>query len=70
MHYVGVLGSYFEKLLPNLKSAPSTFSNYKSHEKIKMPKLETKNALYGYFWVRIFKKLFSYFKLAPSDLSN
>ena len=34
-----------------------------------MAKFGTKNALFGYFWARIFKIL-SYLKLAPSNLSN
>ena len=29
----------------------------------------TKNALFGYFWARILKKLLSYLKSAPSNLS-
>ena len=35
-----------------------------------MPKFWTKNASCGYFWDRILKKLLSYLKSAPSDLSN
>ena len=34
-----------------------------------MAKFGTKFALFEYFWARIFKKLFSYLKLAPSNLS-
>ena len=33
-----------------------------------MPKLGTKNALFGYFWAGI--KILSYLKSAPSDVSN
>ena len=39
-------------------------------EIIKIPKFRTKNVLYGYFWARIFKKLLSYLKSVPSNLSN
>ena len=35
-----------------------------------MPKFETKNALFGYFWARIKKKLLLYLKSAPSNFSN
>ena len=35
-----------------------------------MPKFGTKSALFGYFWARIRKKLLSYLKSAPSNLSN
>ena len=37
-----------------------------------MPKFGTKNALSGFFFggARIFKKLFSYLKSAPSNLPN
>ena len=35
-----------------------------------MPKFGTKNALFGYFWARIFIKLLSYLKSAPSNLYN
>ena len=36
-----------------------------------MPKFGTKNALFGYFWARIFnKKLLSYLKSTPLNLPN
>ena len=35
-----------------------------------MSKFGTKNALFGYFWARISKKLLPYLKSAPSNLSN
>ena len=38
-------------------------------QKIKMPKLWTKNALFGYFQARILKKVLSYLKSAPSNQS-
>ena len=38
--------------------------------KTKMPKIETKNALFRNFSVRILQKLFSYLKSIPSNLSN
>ena len=38
----------FKKLLPDLKSVPSTLSNKKFGEKTKMPKFGTKNAWFGY----------------------
>ena len=34
-----------------------------------MPKFGTKTALFGYIWMRILKKLLSYMKSAPSNLS-
>ena len=40
-------------------------------EETEMPKFGTKNALFGCFWAIIFlKKLLSYLKLAPLNLSN
>ena len=38
--------------------------------KIKMPRLWTKNAVLGVFLCKNFKKLLSYFKSVPSNLSN
>ena len=35
-----------------------------------MPTFGTKNVLFGYFRARILKKLLSYLKSAPSNLSN
>ena len=35
-----------------------------------MLKFGTKNALFGYFWARILKKLLPYLKSAPSNLSS
>ena len=35
-----------------------------------MTEFGTKNALFGYFWVRNLKKLLSYLKSAPSNFSN
>ena len=32
---------------------------------MRIPKFGTKNALYGYFWARIVKKLLSYLKSTP-----
>ena len=42
-------------ILSYLKSAPSNLFNFKFSSKIKISKLGTKNALFGYFWARIFK---------------
>ena len=39
-------------------------------EKTKLPKFGTKNAWFGYFWVGIWKKLLSYLKSAPLNLSK
>ena len=35
-----------------------------------MPKFKVTNAGFGYFWVRIKKKILPCFKSAPSNLSN
>ena len=52
-----------------MKSAPSNLPNYKIWaKKAKMPKVGTKNALFGYFWARILNKLLPYFESAPSNL--
>ena len=37
---------------------------------MKMPKLGAKNVLFGYDWGTILKKLLSYLKPVPSNLSN
>ena len=42
----------------------------KHREITKMPKFGTKSALFGYFWAGIWKKLLSYLKSAPSNLSK
>ena len=34
-----------------------------------MAKAGTKSAVFGYFWARIFKKLLTYLKWVPSNLS-
>ena len=39
-----------------LNQQPRICQNAKLHEKIKMPKFGTKNALFGYFWTDILKK--------------
>ena len=67
---LGVLDSSFEKLLSYLTLAFSNLSYYKVWCKIKILKFGTKNAWFGYFWARTFKKLWSHLKLAPSNLSN
>ena len=82
MPYLGALGSHFEKPLSYLKSAPSKLSYGKvwcfmpriclipkfREKKKKVSKFGIKNALFGYFWARILKKLLSYLKSAPSNL--
>ena len=67
---LGVLDSSFEKLLSYLTLAFSNLSYYKVWCKIKILKFGTKNACFGYFRARTFKKLWSHLKLAPSNLSN
>ena len=37
-------------------------------QKMNIFEFGTKNALFGYFWVRILKKLLSYLKSVPSNL--
>ena len=79
MRYFGIFGPDFKKLFPYLKPALSNLSNCKISPK-KMPKFGTKNALFGYFWARMpylgilalefLKKLLSFLKLAPGNLSN
>ena len=49
---------------------PRIFLIANFREIMKMPKFGTKNASCGYFWARILKKLLSYLKSAPSNLSN
>ena len=41
---------FLKKLLSYFKSAHSNLSNCKILQKNKMPKFETKNALFRYFW--------------------
>ena len=68
MSYLGIFGKKNQKTIVYLKSAPSNLSICKSRKRIKMPKDGTKNALFGHFRARIFKKLLSYFKSATSNL--
>ena len=67
---LGILGLEFEKKYCHIWNQHSRiFVNAKFREK-KMPKFGIKNALFGYFWARIFKKILSYLKSAPSNLSK
>ena len=65
MLYLCILGLEFENYIVIIE-----VSTLKFYEKMKMLKFATRNALFGYFWVRILKKLLSYLKSAPSNLSN
>ena len=55
MPYLGNFGQNFEKLLSNLKSAPSNLSVSKILQKIKMLKFRNESALFGYFWARTYQ---------------
>ena len=68
MPYFRVFLAYNLKKL--LSHSPSNWSQIKTfHEIMKKTKFGTKNALFRYFWARIFKKLLSYLTSAPSNLS-
>ena len=51
MSSLGIFGLQFEKTMSYLKLAPSNLSNFKILQKkpTKMPKVGTKNVLFGYF---------------------
>ena len=56
MPYLDIFGlESKKKRLSYSKSAPLNLSNCKILWKMKMPKFETKSALFGYFWARILK---------------
>ena len=65
MLYLCILGLEFENYIVIIEVSP-----LKIYEKMKMLKFATRNDLFGYFWGRILKKLLSYLKSAPSNLSN
>ena len=48
-------GINLKKLFSYLKSAPSNLSHCKILQKSKNSNFRTKNALFGYFWARVFK---------------
>ena len=62
---MGIFGLGFENNIAVFEI--TTLENMKN---MKTPKFETKNTVFGYFWVRISKKLLSYMKSAPSNLPN
>ena len=66
-YFRGFLAYNLKKLLSHSPSNWSRITTF--HEIMKMAKFGTKNALFWYFWARIFKKLLSYLKSAPSNLS-
>ena len=81
MPYLGIFWArIFTKLLWDLKSVPFSLSNFKifwtsKNVKIRDQKCHfgvflTKNALFGYFWLRILKKLLWDLKSAPLTLPN
>ena len=56
MAYFGIFGLEFEKKYCHiLNQHPQIGLIAKFHEIIKMAKFGSKNALFGYFWARIFK---------------
>ena len=72
--FLKILDWNLKKLMSYLKSTPSNLSKYQKLSKTATitttTESETKIALFGYFWGRIFKNLFSYLKSALSNLSN
>ena len=70
MPYLGIFGLEFEKKYHILNQHPRICITSKFHELMKTPKFWIKNALCGYFWVRILKMLLSYLKSTLSSLSN
>ena len=53
--YLVSLGRTLRKPLPYLKPAPSNLCNYKILWRSKNAKFGNKNALFGYFWVRVLR---------------
>ena len=71
MSDLGIFGLEFENNMSYLKSAPSNLSNWKNFVKEKkLSKFGTENALFGYFWAGILKKVLTYLKSTPSQLSK
>ena len=65
MLYLGIFGQNFNKAIVIFEiKHPQIYLFAKSHEKTKMPKFGTKNALFGYFWATILKELLPYLKSA------
>ena len=77
--YLGFCGKNFKKAIAIFEISISNLSSCKISRKNKNTWIWdqkcliwiflTKNALFGYFWARILKKLLSYLKSAPSNLS-
>ena len=61
MPYLSIFGLEFEK-------HPRIFQNAKFRERVKMSKRWTKNVLFEYFGLEIWKKQISYLRSAPSNL--
>ena len=72
MFYFSIFGQEFYKKnyyhFWNQLSQICVFAKF--HEKTKTPKFLTKNAWHRYFWAGICKKILSYVKSVPSNLSN
>ena len=60
---MGVLGLEFENNIVIFEISSFIYLTAKFREKIKMPKFENKNALFGYFWARISKNYFHIWKI-------
>ena len=63
------LGWNLKTILCYLKSAPRFWLLAKFREKIKIPKFETKNALFGCFWIIILKQ-FVIFEISALDFAK
>ena len=63
MPYLGIFGLEFEKKYHILNQHPRICITSKFHELMKTPKFWIKNALCGYFWVRIFKNAIVIFEI-------
>ena len=70
MPYFGIFGLEFSKNYCHIRNQhPQIRIIAKFCEIMKMAKFGAKNALLRYFWARVFKKLLSYWKSLPSNLS-
>ena len=69
MPHLGIFGLEFENSIVIFKITRVCLAA-KFRERMKIPTFGTRNALFGYFWSRIFKKLLLYLKSAPSNFSN
>ena len=74
MPYLSNFGMEFEKTIDIIEISTLEFraiANFDANTKMKTLKFEIKNALFGYFWAGILKKLLlSYLKSKLSNLSN